>query len=159
MRQKQAFRVVIGNHYHREGNQEKATVYGKGQEAGDTIVTTQDLMAKFPQKFERVHTMPADAPDPVATDKVASTPIAPPAEAKAGQGESLRVGGENEEAPEGAVSTDVTSQFPDVKKLKCFIVFERAGKYYLADKDNPKKFANKKGLAKGEVEAFAMDQA
>jgi hypothetical protein len=152
MRQKQAFKVKTGIHYHREPGQEKTVPFGKGQEAGDTIVTTQDLIGRFPEKFELMH----EARIPQAAE--ATVAAVPPAQPAAAPQDSLRVGGEQEEAPNGTHPVDATKDFPKAKKLG-FVVFERAGKYYVADKDNPEKFANKKGLAKAEVEAFAIDQA
>lgn len=142
-----AYRVIAGVHHHQEPGSKKATIYGPGMPAGDIIVTSQNLMAAFANKFVKVE-MPAT--------KAAPAPAAPSPQPtpESGAASTKPAAAPDSETPSDAKSgVDVTVQFPKARKAG-FVVFKRTDGYFVADRDNPTKFANKKALAKGEVDAF-----
>lgn len=152
-----AFKVKEGQHRHTEGPAGKHRDYVKGE----TIVTRIDLAKNFLNKFEEVP-VPAGAVDPVKP-----APAVPPASKPAPDAANGKPEGKPQDASTGAddkseegstdpVRQDVTADYPKAKKAG-FLVFQDVDGFYVADKDKPKKMANKKPLAADEIDQYVAD--
>jgi len=152
---KTAYRVIAGVHHHTEPGSKKEIVYGKGQPDGDIVVTELNLMAAFPNKFVKVDT-PASPPSAPAAPAPAPTPQSTP-QTSVSRAESAETGG-SETPGDAKPGVDVTAQFPKARRAG-FLVFKRTDGYFVADRDNPTRFANKKPLVKGDVDAYVAELA
>lgn len=140
-----AFKLLpnTGDHHHLEGAMRNPVIYGRSRPAGDTVLTSMDLVKKFPNKFTEV-AAPAASAAPVSTEQTEEKPAA-----------TSKTGGKP--GSESKTETvDVTEQFPGAAAVR-FLVFQKGEGYWVADSENPAKFANKKALKKDEVEKYVTD--
>jgi hypothetical protein len=140
------FKLLVGQHHHREGTMRQPLVY----KAGEIVETSMDLVKKFGTgKFQEVF-------GPVAAAPAVATPE--PAAPQPAAAESATATKETGTASKPDDAEDVTELFPKAAIAR-FLVVKKAGGYWVADADNPGKFANKRALKKAEVEDYVADLA
>ena len=121
--------------------------FGKVYCKGDVLDTDMDLIAMFPNKFEKVSKETPITKAPAAPTDI--TPMVPQKNPPAPVPSS-----EEDDKDRGK---DVTKNFPDAVDMD-FKVFIQKHKHYVYDMDNMEKPVNPKPLKKAEVKKFIESQ-
>lgn len=142
--------VVLSGKHHQGGR-----VYTKGQQ----VASSTDLVAAFPNKFQRLSSE-LDSPAPQAASGPAPpAPAAPTAEPEIAAGaqdapETAAEAGDGADTPSDVPEgVDVTDRF-DAAVDACLHVYAKAGWHFIYEADNHVDPLNEKGLRADGVEAF-----
>lgn len=121
-----AFKLLSGSHF--EG--------GNNYKKGDIIKSPLDLATTFPNKFEEVQSVLAEAPAKAKTDN--TPPPQPPAEV------------------ESSLGLDVTALYPDATIAKLH-VFKKGSTHSITTVADPETPLNAKPLKASEIEPFIAE--
>ena len=118
--------------------------------AGDKVPSDEDLVAKYPNKFELVSGQSSEGGVAVAT-----APDIPVPRKVKGKGKSSKSQSPDEMSKESEHGVDVTEDFPTAAKVE-LKVFEKSKWFTVIDPDNGEVLSEKK-LRKDKVEDFLAD--